>query len=250
MKFGFFIRLDDSCETMNFYKWQRVLSLLDKYKVKPIIAVIPNNKDKNLMVDPPIKNFWELVRKWKSKGYLIAMHGCNHIFDSKSSGLVPLNCYSEFAGHPFLVQKKKLEEAYSIFNNNNIEPDCWVAPAHSFDKLTLKALKEVTNIKVISDGIAKYPFRKYDFDWLPQQLWSPKYGNNGVWTICYHPDNMSDNDFKKLEDFLKENNKYSLSIDMIEFNNTFNNKVSNIIYKIIFFSKFKLLQFYSMIKSK
>ena len=41
----YLIRLDDACETMDLNKWLRMESLLSKYNVKPLIAVIPNNED-------------------------------------------------------------------------------------------------------------------------------------------------------------------------------------------------------------
>lgn len=37
-------------------------------------------------------------------------------------------------------------------NSHGIDPTVWIAPAHSFDKNTLIALKLETNIRIISDG--------------------------------------------------------------------------------------------------
>ena len=42
----YIFRLDDACPSMNHEKWNRILSIFDKYNISPIIAVIPNNQDK------------------------------------------------------------------------------------------------------------------------------------------------------------------------------------------------------------
>ena len=47
----YIIRLDDACQTMNQARWDAILKILDKYNIKAIIAVIPNNKDKTFAGD-------------------------------------------------------------------------------------------------------------------------------------------------------------------------------------------------------
>lgn len=44
-KVEYCIRLDDACPQMNAEKWARIERILDKYKVKPIVGVIPENRD-------------------------------------------------------------------------------------------------------------------------------------------------------------------------------------------------------------
>lgn len=199
----YIIRLDDACPSMHWEKWDRIFKLLDKYNIKPIIAVIPNNKDKSFAHAKPKNDFWESVKDWEGKGYDIAMHGYDHVYISKKSGIVPINKRSEFAGVDYEQQLSKIKKAWDIFLKNNIKPKIWVAPAHSFDKTTLKILKEYTDVTIVSDGLSKYPFNKLDFFWIPLQLWKPKEKNGGIWTICYHPNNMSEKQFKELEDFIK-----------------------------------------------
>ena len=43
----YLMRLDDACEKRNVKNWDRMEALLDKYNVKPLVAVIPNCKDPN-----------------------------------------------------------------------------------------------------------------------------------------------------------------------------------------------------------
>lgn len=41
----YIIRLDDASEIMNVSAWERIEELLDNYNIKPIVGIIPNNKD-------------------------------------------------------------------------------------------------------------------------------------------------------------------------------------------------------------
>ena len=45
---GILIRLDDIAENMNWDLMGRSERLFDKYKIKPVLGVIPNNEDKKL----------------------------------------------------------------------------------------------------------------------------------------------------------------------------------------------------------
>ena len=212
----YIIRLDDACHTMNHKKWNKIFDILDKYDIKPIVAVIPNNYDRKMIIDPHNNNFWNNVKKWESKGYHIAMHGYDHNYISKNSGLIPMNNKSEFAGVDKNTQTKKIQQGWKIFKKNGISPKIWVAPAHTFDKNTLQVLKKETDIYIISDGVAYYPYKKYDFFWIPQQLWWFEEKKDGVWTICLHPNNMNEEQIKKLENILKNNiNNFKVDLDVL-----------------------------------
>ena len=45
---GILIRLDDIAENMNWDLMEKSEVLFDKYKIKPVLGVIPNNKDSEL----------------------------------------------------------------------------------------------------------------------------------------------------------------------------------------------------------
>lgn len=92
-----------------------------------------------------------------------------------------------------------------IFLSNDITPKVWVAPAHSFDKNKLIALKEESNIRIISDGISKFPFTKIGFFWIHVQLWKFKEKHTGLWTICLHPNSITEDKIKALEQAIKLN---------------------------------------------
>jgi len=221
----YIIRLDDATPTMDWNKWNKIFQILDKYNIKPIIAVIPNNEDQKMIIDKYNKNFWNEVRLWQDKGYHIAMHGYNHKYITQKSGIIPINKLSEFAGVDINIQKEKIKKGWEIFLKHNIKPDIWIAPAHSFDYNTLKVLKE-TDIFIISDGIAFYPYNKYNFYWLPQQLWWYVEKQEGIWTICLHPNNMNDNKILELEQIIK-NNIDKFQIDINKLYKTFENRNLN-----------------------
>jgi len=239
----YIIRLDDACPTMDWKKWNTVFNILDKYGIKPIVAVIPNNEDENMIIDKYNESFWDEVRKWQNKGYYIAMHGFNHKYISKSSGLIPMNDRSEFAGVDVNIQRKKIKKAWQIFKNNNIIPKIWVAPAHTFDKNTLTVLKEETSIKIISDGIAFYPYIQYGFFWIPQQLWWYREKKEGIWTICLHPNNMKETDLKNFEKIIKENSEKFI-VDIKKLYETYKNRNFSIKDKIYFKLFFMKRNFY------
>ena len=46
---GYLIRLDDIAENMNWNMMDQTTSLFDKFNIKPVLGVIPNNKDPELL---------------------------------------------------------------------------------------------------------------------------------------------------------------------------------------------------------
>ena len=77
--------------------------------------------------------------------------------------------------------------------------------------------------------------------YIPQQLWSLKKYPLGIWTVCLHPNNMSNLEINKFEkcindDFFKDkfiNSK--LAVKYLR-----NSSVISIIYKLLFLVKIKL----------
>ncbi|MGD9202343.1 MAG: DUF2334 domain-containing protein [Chitinispirillia bacterium] len=200
----YLIRLDDACPTMDNKKWSKIEEVCDRFNIKPIVAVIPNNKSKfneNENYDP---DFWKKVKTWQNKGWHIALHGYDHIYiDKPGKAIIPINKYSEFAGLPYEQQFDKIRKGLEIFHKNNINTHLWVAPAHTFDRITLKALRKTGIIKTICDGFSLFPFNKYGFLWIPQQHWGFVERKVGIWTTCLHPDNVTGNELKKMEEFLQ-----------------------------------------------
>jgi hypothetical protein len=106
--------------------------------------------------------------------------------------LVPFYGRSEFAGLSLQDQAAKIRSAWQLFQAEGVVPRIWVAPAHSFDHVTLSAVYAETSIRVVSDGIAWKPFREQGFCWVPQQLWRLAERKWGLWTVCLHPNQMTE----------------------------------------------------------
>src|SRR5512140_1506539 len=110
----YLLRFDDICPTMNWKVWSEIESLLAERKLKPILAVVPDNQDPALRVDPPAENYWERVRMWQSSGWEIALHGYQHRYVSRHVGMVTVRKKSEFAGIPAAEQEEKLKRGIEI----------------------------------------------------------------------------------------------------------------------------------------
>ena len=134
------------------------------------------------------------------------MHGYQHKYVNKSGGLLKIHQGSEFAQLPYDVQLEKIKKGKEILEKNGIKTDIFIAPGHSFDKNTIKALKS-EGFKYLSDGIALWPFEKYKMIWIPQIAWKPHRIPFGIITFCLHPNNLSEKDFSKIEKFIQENKK-------------------------------------------
>lgn len=245
MNSKYIIRLDDASHFSNEEKWERIESMLLKFQIKPIIAVIPNNKDEKIMYSKAKRSFWKKVKYWESLGWTIAMHGYEHKFHrvNKSSLILPFYDKSEFAGLSIKEQSEKINKSLEIFKKNDIYPKVWIAPGHTFDKNTLVAIKQSTKIKIISDGISLNPFSINGLYFIPQQLWSFKYKSFGLWTICLHPDTMTESDFKKIEQSISKNISKNIFIALEELELNFSNKsFSDQIYSYSFWIKYNIKQ--------
>lgn len=203
---SYLIRLDDACDTHDAGKWHAIERILDRFDIKPIVAVIPKNEDASLHLGERNESFWDEVQRWHGKGWSIALHGYTHRYHAVDRRKLVLPFYdrSEFAGLRLEDQCERLKAAYDVFAKHGIRPKVWVAPSHSFDSATLEALKHVTDISIVSDGIAFYPFAEADLTFIPQQLWWPKPKPFGVWTICLHPNSMCEAQIELLEEVLEK----------------------------------------------
>ena len=54
------IRFDDVAQNMNWDLMSKCESLFDKFNIKPVMGVIPNNKDEELLNYPKRENFGAL----------------------------------------------------------------------------------------------------------------------------------------------------------------------------------------------
>lgn len=199
----YLLRLDDACATMDRARWDRVERLFDELGLKPLVAVVPDNRDPELAKAPTDPAFWDRVRRWRDKGWTVAMHGYQHLLRPTTAKMIlPFYPHSEFAGLGFEEQADKLRASWAIFDAQGVHPGVWIAPAHCFDRTTLAALEAETPIRIVSDGIARRAYVEGGFQWLPQQLWRLTPRRSGLWTVCLHPNSMDDAEFALLREQL------------------------------------------------
>lgn len=202
MKPHYIFRLDDICPTMDWQRFRQLQALFDRYAITPILGVIPDNHDENLQVDPANLDFWNTMRQAQKKGWIIAQHGYRHLYALDDGGTLKIGHNSEFAGLPYQEQYDKIKAGKAILEHHLETPILWwMAPSHSFDDATLKALRTL-QFRYITDGVSLYPFRQSGLLWLPQQLWRPRSMPFGTWTICLHPSTMTDKEFQQIEKFI------------------------------------------------
>lgn len=188
----FLVRLDDACPTLNRKMWREVEAVLDAHDVRPIVAVIPANRDPKMMIDEPDPDFWERVRGWQARGWGIGLHGCHHAYVTRDRGLFGWSKGSEFAGLSRGEQDRRIAHGLSIFAEHGIRPDMWIAPNHAFDRVTLDVLRQ-RGIFSVSDRPGVWPFQdRTGIFWVPMQLWRFQERPRGVWTVCQHPNVWND----------------------------------------------------------
>ena len=220
----YIIRLDDANEYSDMSKWDRIEKILDKNDIKPLVAVIPKNEDSKLKYSDFNIDFWNIVKRWNDKKCTIGVHGYEHNFHKvdRKKLIFPFYNKSEFAELSLEKQKIKIRKSIEIFKSKGFDPKVWIAPAHCFDELTLKALEQETQIKIISDGISLFPYNFKGFNFIPQQLWGFKIKFFGLWTICLHPDMMNDTDIENFDRNLSKSffRKKIIKLNKLEFDNS------------------------------
>ena len=213
-KTKYLIRLDDACPYMDRAKWQRMENILDKYGVKPLVGIIPANADTETMIDSDDGDFWQKVQCWKDKGWTLALHGYNHICTTNTFGLNPVHKRSEFAGLSYEQQQEKISAGYKVLKEHGFDVEWFFAPSHTFDENTLKAIKESTPIRNISDMIATKPYSYKGFIFAPCQMGVLReMPISGYWCACYHPNIMKDEEFVALENFLNVHKQGFITFD-------------------------------------
>ena len=206
---NYLLRFDDICPTMNWTVWEAIEALLVQRGIKPILAVIPDNRDPKLVKDPPRADFWDRVRGWQARGWTIALHGYQHVYVNKNPGMMRLTKQSEFAGLSFEEQEAKLRSGLAIFAAQGVRADAWVGPSHSFDRVTVGILIDL-GVPVISDGLWSWPFSEQGrMIWVPQQLWRFHPRPAGIWTVCNHHNSWTS---RHVAEFAEELDNYSSQI--------------------------------------
>lgn len=230
----YLIRLDDASNYMDVEKWKKMETLLDRYNISPIVGIIPDNKDANLLKYEKDDKFWDKAMHWQEKKWAIAMHGYQHLYVTTNGGINPVQKRSEFAGLTLQEQKKKIKNGYNILKEKKLNPSIFFAPSHTFDINTLIALKEETPIRIINDTVANDVYYKNDFFFIPQQSGKVRNLPFKIVTFCYHPNLMTEEDFAKLEKFIVDNKNKIIRLEDICFKKHKKNIYDILLDKIYF----------------
>jgi hypothetical protein len=198
----YLLRFDDLCPTLSRPRWERFLPLIDEFGIQPILAVVPDNQDPELVLSEPDPEFWSQMRAMEIAGATIALHGYQHLCESRGRNLLPLHARTEFAGVSEEVQRQWIHAGLETLRGYGLNPRLWVAPRHGFDRATLCALRQ-EGLGYLSDGFARIPSSRGGVTWIPQQLWGPVHKSKGLWTICIHSNTAEDSLVNRLRDFLQ-----------------------------------------------
>lgn len=206
------VRMDDITPDMNWENFRFFQQLFEEVGITPLLGIVPENKDENLHKEKAHQDFYEIMKELQSKGWVLSMHGCHHIYSTKKGGMFPLNNFSEFAGVSYIEQKKMLEEGKRKLAENGILTDIFMAPAHSYDKNTLQALKELGFTKM-TDGFGKRPYAYKGLTFYPIsfQLSRSLNEKEGYTTMVLHANTITEDDKKKYKKIFKEHGKDMIS---------------------------------------
>ena len=206
------VRLDDITPDMDWEKFRRLEKMLDENHIAPLLGIVPDNQDPNLMRAAAMPDFDEQIRRWEAKDWVLAMHGWKHIYTTKSGGLFPLNNFSEFAGVSRDQQRKMIYDGKEKLQRMGVTTNIFMAPAHSFDKNTLSLLKEA-GFKYITDGFGSFPYEWKGLTFLPIAFQRSKdiEKSEGYTTLVFHTNTMDEQEFADFEKILKEHNNDFIS---------------------------------------
>lgn len=210
---NYILRFDDITPGMDWDKFFKIKIIAESYNIKSILGVVPQNKDpklspKKLMCET---EFFNKLKGYVEHGDTIAQHGTYHLYTTANSGILGINNKSEFAGHSYDEQKKKLLTGKEILQQHGIWQPYFMAPSHSFDINTLKALKAL-DFEAITDGYGLYPYKILGITLIPQLVSKPiKFMHIGVQTICLHTNSMNEKSINNFIDFLDANHSQFIS---------------------------------------
>lgn len=231
-------RVDDIAPEMNWDNFEKFMDLFMRYNVVPLIGVVPDNQDPKLKVAKKKEYFWEILRKLRDGGKVeIAQHGYQHRYTTheihgfyRFCGFKP---QSEFAGIPYEKQYDMIQKGREILKVHGLGTDVWMAPGHSFDQNTLRALKAL-KFKALTDGIGLYPAEKEGILHVPQQAWGPSKSRMGVKTICLHLNGADDAVYRQVEEHVKSDPGIVPFSSVLAHEGSVHQNVINFLYKGIF----------------
>jgi predicted deacetylase len=208
MSARYIFRMDDITPTMDWGRFESLMTLFMKHSIKPLLGIVPDNRDANLCRQTANPRFWDEMRSLQNSDAVdISQHGYQHtLIPRPGAALMRFHCgvheLSEFAGESYHDQVFKIAEGSRILRSHGISTTYWMAPNHSFDTTTLRALVDV-GFTAVSDGVSLFPYTSCGLVFVPQQVWRPRWMPCGVQTICLHSNEITPSEIKHLRLFLR-----------------------------------------------
>lgn len=199
---GLILRFDDITPAMAWDKFLPIKTRLGQLGVRCILGVVPECRDDALNIAEPRTDFFDLVRGWALSGDSIAQHGTFHVYDSSAGGLLGINARSEFAGHSFEKQLERLARGKAVLEREGVWQPYFMAPSHSFDLNTLRALRSL-GFLAVTDGVGFHPYLVEDLLFVPQLTSRALPVTIGVQTICIHINSMTQPQLERLLEFVE-----------------------------------------------
>ncbi|MBD5458183.1 MAG: DUF2334 domain-containing protein [Lachnospiraceae bacterium] len=206
------VRMDDITPDMNWENFRFFQELFEKTGITPLLGIVPECRDEKLHCGERRENFYEVMRELQAKGYSFAIHGCYHLYTTKKGGLFPLNNISEFAGIPYEKQKEMLAFGKTKLKEQGIDTNLFMAPAHSYDNNTLRALREI-GINKVTDGFGKNPYTYKGLTFYPISFLLSRSlrQKDGVTTLVLHANTVTEADKKRYQRIFDEYGKNMIS---------------------------------------
>ena len=213
-KAKYLIRIDDIAPNMNWDVFFKVKNIFNKYKIKPILGVIPNNKDPDLLKFPVCEfDFFEEMHNMQSLGWKIAMHGYEHLYHRKTTkDYLNIGKKSEFVGKNYKNQNEMIKKGITILRKKSLDTNIFFAPGHSFDINTINSLKN-NNFKFILDGYGLSPFKRHGIVFVPQLFNRLIKMPFGLFTSVLHLNDYNQEDLIRLDNFIKNNKNNIIDFD-------------------------------------
>ena len=216
-----YIRFDDVCPTMDLELFLKAVSLMRKYNIKPLVGIIPDNKDNDQIIEKPFDGFWDLLRELSRDGWVFALHGYNHVYNQENPRtLLCGRKHSEFAGNSFGEQSEMIRKGKRILIQNGIVTDIFFAPAHTYDKTTLDALRE-NGFRINCDGSSPFSYYQRGILCIPCKNGGvPKKISHGINSVVCHTSEWNrpqkEIEYQKLVHFCEQHNDKIVSFDKIK----------------------------------
>jgi predicted deacetylase len=210
----YLLRFDDFCPTMSRTRWHRFLPLIREFGIKPILSVVPDNQNPELMLSNPDPGFWIQMKQLAGAGATIAMQGFHNVCASHGKSLIGSQRETEFAGVDEGQQREWIRSGLSILRGHGLEPRLFVAPHRGFDDGTLRALG-AEGFCFLSDGFGKAPYSRGGIVWIPQQISLPEYRSTGLWTISIPCNSAPNTVLGTLGEFLRRHAGQFTSFDRV-----------------------------------